>query len=130
MSSLNTDPSLNDLANAYEHSSEILAAIKIGVFYVVATPVGNSYCIGTLDQNIPGLIPTREEAQKELDELNQWQEEAVLEGERDEDDDIQAEIFKARWDSRGTICLYALEEHVCDDSSLLCTDTVASLTGA
>ncbi len=122
-------PRLDDLSSVYSHSIEVQAAIESGIFYVVATSYHSGLCIGTLENNVPALLPTREEAEADLVDWYNWQKGAVANNERTDEDIMHAELLKAKWDGGDSISLYVLDCKICDDDSLLFKDSVANLTG-
>jgi hypothetical protein len=65
-------------------------------FYVDAVPLfGGGYSIGAIDDTVPALLATREEAQLEIDYVKGEHKEQISEGIRDEDDEYEAELFRA-----------------------------------
>lgn len=125
----NTLPTLHDLALAHGDSAQIRKAIAMNMFYVVATPVGNSVCIGSMDDNVPALLPTLDEAQADLKDLQDYHLESIADGDVDQDEECDAEIFKASWDGGELVHFYAFDSESNDDASFLFSDTVSSVTG-
>lgn len=125
-----TLPTLQDLSLAHGNSPQIFKAIAMNMFYVVATPVGNTVCIGSIDDNVPALLPTLDEAQADLKDLLDYHLESIADGDIDEDEECDAEILKAGWDGGELVHFYAFDSESNDDASFLFSDTVGSVTGA
>lgn len=125
-----TLPTLQDLSLAHGNSPQIFKAIAMNMFYVVATPVGNTVCIGRIDDNVPALLPTLDEAQADLKDLLDYHLESFADGDIDEDEECDAHILKATWNGSELIHFYTPDGDVCDDASFLFSDTVSCVTGA
>lgn len=122
-------PTLHDLSRVHANSAQIRKAIALNMFYVVATPVGNSVCIGSIDGNVPALLPTLDEAQSDLKDLQDYHLESIADGDVEQDEECDAEIFKASWDGGELVHFYAFDSESNDDASFLFSDTVSSVTG-
>ena len=65
-------------------------------FYVDAIPLfGGGYSVSSIDDAVPMLFATREEAQSEIDYMKGEYESQIADGARDVDDEYEAEVFRA-----------------------------------
>jgi hypothetical protein len=77
--------------------SEITQACKNNVFYVVAVPcISDTRSIGALDDDLPCLMATMQDALDENKDMIDSYREQIEEGERESDDEWEGEVFIAR----------------------------------
>ena len=104
---------LNTLANTND-DADMQQATRNNLFYVVASPGGISttYYIGTMNDSLPYLMATREEAQADNMELIEDYQIDIANGEREDDDEWEGEVLKARLVNDDEIAFFELEDEV------------------
>lgn len=91
----------------------MIKAIEDNVFYVVATfDMRNNIYIGSMDDDLPGFISTEEEAKSENQYIIDDIQEQINLKERDEDDEWDGEVLKARLTEDDKIAFFSLDDTV------------------
>lgn len=81
-----------------DSSKEMLEAIKSGIYFVEVTPCISGYCMGSLDEGVPALMATKEEAEAENKEMTEAYQQQIDEGTREAGDVWQGEVLTCHWD--------------------------------
>ncbi|GAA5141263.1 hypothetical protein [Thalassotalea piscium] len=95
-----------------KNSSEMAQAIKAQTFYVVTIPLFSGYSIGNLEEALPAVFATLEEAAHENNDMISEFDQQVAQGVRDCDDEWGGEVMMAQWNSGDDMTLFtACGEH-------------------
>lgn len=107
-----------------DNSVEMVEACAAQKFFVIGIPLFYGYSIGAFNDELPLLYPTRAEADFQLADLQEERMDEIRNGERDDDDEFEAEVLIAKWDGKSA------EMTLCDvDGNHTCTSTWFDFAG-
>lgn len=104
-----------------DNDQAMLNAIKTNTFYVIASnSVGNTIYIGCMDEYMPAVFSTLDEANSENEDIAKDYLEDIAAGERDEDDEWDGEVMRVSLVNDDEIAFYEVSGPHSDEPVVTC----------